>query len=134
MNIENFLILIKIKNPTFFSHLIFILQTIEIYANESELGQNATYKKIFYIFISTFGTFVPLILLATFNCFLVAAVHRSHKMRHTMTNTRQVIFFHSFVCDIWIFIVNWVGYRFFFFAYFSFWNLIFLCWFLSNLN
>ncbi|KAJ6636832.1 Sex peptide receptor, partial [Pseudolycoriella hygida] len=62
---------------------------IEIYANESDLGQNAMYKKIFYIFISTFGTFVPLILLATFNCFLVAAVHRSHKIRHTMTNTRQ---------------------------------------------
>ncbi|XP_055679333.1 motilin receptor isoform X2 [Lutzomyia longipalpis] len=64
---------------------------VEIYfrAIPSELGKNTTYRTIFYIMTSVLFTFLPLILLATFNCFLIAAVHRSHKNRHKMTNTRQ---------------------------------------------
>ncbi|XP_059620905.1 motilin receptor [Phlebotomus argentipes] len=64
---------------------------VEIYfkAIPSELGKNSTYRTIFYIMTSVLFTFLPLILLATFNCFLIAAVHRSHKNRHQMTNARQ---------------------------------------------
>lgn len=61
-----------------------------IYADQSDLGKNDLYKEIFYILTTAFATFIPLILLTTFNCFLVATVHRSHKIRHKMTNTRQV--------------------------------------------
>lgn len=59
-----------------------------------------TYQAIFYPFTSVVFVFLPLILLATFNCFLIAAVHRSHRMRHKMTNTRRVrqfFFFKSFL-------------------------------------
>lgn len=57
---------------------------------------NTTYEAIFYTLTSIVFVFLPLILLATFNCFLVAAVHRSHRMRHKMTNTRRVnIFFYK---------------------------------------
>ncbi|GAB0096745.1 hypothetical protein DMENIID0001_123080 [Sergentomyia squamirostris] len=62
---------------------------INFKAIPSELGKNNTYRTIFYIMTSVLFTFLPLILLATFNCFLIAAVHRSHKNRHQMTNTRQ---------------------------------------------
>ena len=33
---------------------------------------------------------LPLILLSTFNCFLVAAVHNSTKLRRDMTHSRKV--------------------------------------------
>lgn len=69
---------------------LFQFQVYNIYADQSDLGKNELYKEIFYIFTSAVFTFLPLILLTTFNCFLVATVHRSHKIRRNMTNTRQV--------------------------------------------
>ncbi|KAG4078355.1 hypothetical protein HA402_013065 [Bradysia odoriphaga] len=67
----------------------FCVASTEIFASESLLGKDPTYKNIFYPFTSIVWTIIPVILLATFNCFLVAAVRRSHRMRRTMTNTRQ---------------------------------------------
>ncbi|XP_037039195.1 uncharacterized protein LOC119076515 isoform X2 [Bradysia coprophila] len=67
----------------------FCVPSTEIFDSESDLGKNPTYKSIFYPFTSIVWTIIPVILLATFNCFLVAAVRRSHRMRRTMTNTIQ---------------------------------------------
>lgn len=72
------------------SKFVINFQIYYIYADQSELGKNDLYKEIFYILTTAFATFIPLILLTTFNCFLVATVHRSHRIRHKMTNTRQV--------------------------------------------
>lgn len=51
---------------------------------------NKTYLTIVYYTVVVLFTFLPLILLATFNCFLVAAVHNSTKLRRDMTHSRKV--------------------------------------------
>lgn len=58
---------------------------------QTQLGRNATYKTVFYWFSSVTFAFLPLILIATFNCFLVNAVRKSQKERKTMTKS-QVCF------------------------------------------
>lgn len=60
---------------------------IELFIKSSRLGSNSTYIKVFYNFTSVVFVFLPLVLLATFNCFLIQAVRRSHKMRNKMTNS-----------------------------------------------
>lgn len=68
----------------------FATQDFLLKAVESELARNNTYSTIVSYMAAIIFTFLPLILLATFNCFLVAAVHRSTKLRRDMTHSRKV--------------------------------------------
>lgn len=54
----------------------------------TQLGRNATYRTIFYWFSSVTFAFLPLILIATINCFLVNAVRKSQKERKKMTKSQ----------------------------------------------
>lgn len=56
----------------------------------SALGSNETYLTIVTYTSAVLFTFLPLILLTTFNCFLIAAVHNSTRIRRNMTNSRKV--------------------------------------------
>lgn len=56
----------------------------------SDLGKNETYGTIVSYVAAILFTFVPLILLGTFNCFLVAAVRKSTKLRRDMTHSKKV--------------------------------------------
>lgn len=55
----------------------------------SPLGQNGTYKSIYYWLTSVLFIFVPLIFLIVFNSFLIRSVHISRKERAQMTNTES---------------------------------------------
>lgn len=87
-----------------FSLVVFlkVIEDISLYVIPSALGASETYKKSFFLFSSVVFVFLPLILLGTFNCFLVAAVRRSHKMRHKMTNTRTTVSFWLTVCHVFL--------------------------------
>lgn len=54
---------------------------------ESDLGRNALYKTIYYRFTSITFSFIPLILLAVFNSFLIRSVHVSRRQRSKMTHS-----------------------------------------------
>lgn len=69
---------------------LFVTQEVFLKAVPSELGMNETYQTIVTYTAAVLFTFLPLILLATFNCFLIAAVHNSTKLRRNMTNSRKV--------------------------------------------
>lgn len=58
---------------------------------QSEFSQSASYINFFYYPSTFFGTLLPFVLLSILNGFLIWTVRKSHKMRHAMTNTRQVI-------------------------------------------
>lgn len=54
----------------------------------TQLGRNATYRTIFYWFSSVSFAFLPLIMIATINCFLVNAVRKSQVERKKMTKSQ----------------------------------------------
>lgn len=107
-------------SPLFFFATAQIYEELSLFAVDSSLRKSETYQRIFFPFTSIVFVFLPLILLGTFNCFLVSAVRRSHKMRHKMTNARStvsksvyvwmggwkniillnIMFLYQFVCDI----------------------------------
>lgn len=51
----------------------------------SKLGENTTYKSIYYWLTAALFVFVPLLLLGIFNSFLIRSVHISRKERNAMT-------------------------------------------------
>ncbi|XP_018323381.1 uncharacterized protein LOC108735748 [Agrilus planipennis] len=55
----------------------------------TKLGKNKTYQKVYYWFSSIVFGLLPLVLIATFNCFLVNAVYKSQKQRKVMTNSQD---------------------------------------------
>lgn len=55
----------------------------------SSFGQNQSFKTCFFVYTVVVFTFLPFILLATFNFYLIAAVHRSHRLRSKMTNNSR---------------------------------------------
>ncbi|XP_018567617.1 FMRFamide receptor-like isoform X4 [Anoplophora glabripennis] len=57
----------------------------------TSLGKNDTYMTIMYWYSSLCFCLIPLILIATFNSFLVRAVYLSQKMRRQMTNSQESI-------------------------------------------
>lgn len=59
-----------------------------IQTEPTQLGKNTTYRTIFYWFSSVSFAFLPLILIATINCFLVNAVRKSQKERKKMTKSQ----------------------------------------------
>lgn len=63
----------------------------KIYRIDTEatnLGKNETYTTIFYWFSAIFFALLPLVLIATFNCFLVNALYKSQNRRKRMTNSQ----------------------------------------------
>ncbi|GLV32264.1 Proctolin receptor [Carabus blaptoides fortunei] len=62
---------------------------IKIRTELTHLGENKTYKTVFYWFTSITFVFLPLILMATFNCFLVNAVRKSQVTRRRMTKSKE---------------------------------------------
>lgn len=65
-------------------------QLIFVRATDSDLSTNLYYRAVFYPFTTVAFIFLPLILLATFNIFLVNAVRRSHQMRQSITRMSSV--------------------------------------------
>lgn len=57
---------------------------------DSDLGKSDLYKEIFFYFTAIVFKLIPLVLLTVLNTFLIVTVRKSHKMRNTMTNVRQV--------------------------------------------
>lgn len=57
---------------------------------QSDFSRSASYQNFFYYPSTFFGTLLPFVLLSILNGFLIRTVRKSHKMRHTMTNSRQV--------------------------------------------
>uniref|UniRef100_W8B1T9 Thyrotropin-releasing hormone receptor n=1 Tax=Ceratitis capitata TaxID=7213 RepID=W8B1T9_CERCA len=56
----------------------------------SELGENATYTRLWYFFTLFVFVLIPLLLLGTFNCFLIMLVRRSKNLRGEMTNANSI--------------------------------------------
>lgn len=63
----------------------------KIIVEPTNLGKNETYKTIFYWFTCIIFTFLPLALIATFNCFLVNIVRQSQKQRKKMTMAQVIL-------------------------------------------
>ncbi|RZC43234.1 uncharacterized protein BDFB_008730, partial [Asbolus verrucosus] len=55
----------------------------------TNLGNNKIYQTFMYWYSALFFALVPLVLIATFNCFLVHAVYKSQSRRRKMTNTQE---------------------------------------------
>ncbi|KAF2902954.1 hypothetical protein ILUMI_03223 [Ignelater luminosus] len=65
---------------------------IKNYTIETEptiLAKTEIYRKVFYWFSAICFGVLPLGMIATFNCFLISAVYRSHKKRKVMTNSQE---------------------------------------------
>lgn len=60
-------------------------------AQPSTFSRSDGYQNFFYYPSIFFGTLLPFVVLSILNGFLIWTVRKSHKMRHTMTNTRQVL-------------------------------------------
>lgn len=67
------------------------LKNITIDTELTNLGNNFTYSTFMAWYSAVFFCFLPLVVIATFNCFLIRAVYYSQKTRRAMTNS-QVIF------------------------------------------
>jgi hypothetical protein len=61
----------------------------KLYPTYSEFGQNDNYKTYYYWFTSALFVFIPLILLAVFNSFLIKSVHVSGRARSVMTQSKS---------------------------------------------
>ncbi|XP_060520582.1 FMRFamide receptor isoform X2 [Cylas formicarius] len=57
-----------------------------IYVESTNLGRNDNYRTFMSWYSAIFFGLFPLVLIATFNCFLIRAVYLSQKMRRQMTN------------------------------------------------
>lgn len=64
---------------------------------QSVFSRTSSYQNFFYYPSTFFGTLLPFVLLSILNGFLIWTVRKSHKMRHAMTNTRQVMNFIDFI-------------------------------------
>lgn len=54
----------------------------------TKLGQNETYQTAIYWFNAIIFALLPLVLIATFNSFLINALYKSHRSRKEMTNSQ----------------------------------------------
>lgn len=61
------------------------------YVVPSIFSQSDSYQNFFYYPSTIFGTLLPFVMLSILNAFLIWTVRKQHKMRHRMTNRRQVI-------------------------------------------
>ena len=66
-----------------------VTNTTYLQVTFSDFGQNELYKTIYYWSTVVLFVFVPFILLAVFNSFLICSVHQSKRRRKTMTRSGQ---------------------------------------------
>ncbi|KAH8421394.1 hypothetical protein KR009_003801, partial [Drosophila setifemur] len=66
------------QNTTYFLHM------------PSDLGMNDLYMSVWSLFTLLVFVLLPLLLLATFNCFLILLVHRSKSLRGDLTNANSI--------------------------------------------
>lgn len=78
------------KNKLDYDFISFSSQTHSYSIVQSNFSRSESYQNFFYYPSTIFGTLLPFILLSVLNGFLIWTVRKSHKMRHAMTNTRQV--------------------------------------------
>ncbi|XP_049818518.1 sex peptide receptor-related protein 2-like isoform X2 [Aethina tumida] len=67
------------------------LKNITIDTELTNLGNNFTYSTFMAWYSAVFFCFLPLVVIATFNCFLIRAVYYSQKTRRAMTNSQENI-------------------------------------------
>lgn len=81
--------------PNCFTHLFLSIRMYEqlhkYNAQPSAFSRSDGYQNFFYYPTIFFGTVLPFVVLSILNGFLIWTVRKSHKMRHAMTNTRQVL-------------------------------------------
>ncbi|CAG9861534.1 unnamed protein product [Phyllotreta striolata] len=63
----------------------------QIFVENTELGKSKTYMDFIYWYSAVFFAILPLLLIATFNFFLVKAVYSSLKTRRVMTNSQETV-------------------------------------------
>ncbi|XP_056643266.1 uncharacterized protein LOC130449461 isoform X3 [Diorhabda sublineata] len=64
-------------------------ERLRIDVENTELGKSKTYQDFIYWYSALFFAIIPLILIATFNCFLIRTVYLSQKIRRVMTNSQD---------------------------------------------
>ena len=84
-----FIICVSITLPTPFEWVVYehydmATNSTRMKVAFSELGQNATYKSIYYHTTVFLFVLLPLVLLVIFNSFLIRSVHQSTKQRSNM--------------------------------------------------
>ncbi|GFT38647.1 FMRFamide receptor [Nephila pilipes] len=89
-----FLLCFFITLPTAFEWIILekvdpVTNATQIQVDYSDLGNNPVYVTVYYWVISVLFVFIPLLLLAFFNAFLIKSVHSSKSRRKTMTRRRD---------------------------------------------
>lgn len=77
-------------NLCVFFPLLCIWQIHKYSVVPSIFSQSDSYQNFFYYPSTFFGTLLPFVMLTILNGFLIWTVRKHHKMRHTMTNRRQV--------------------------------------------
>ena len=83
-----FLICLAYVMPTPFEWII-VENKGKLHPDYSEFGRNDNYKTIYYWLTSALFVFIPLILLAVFNSFLIKSVHVSGRARSVMTQSKS---------------------------------------------
>lgn len=103
-----FIICVSITLPTPFEWVVYehtdpLTNSTRMKVAFSELGQNATYKSIYYHTTVFLFVLLPLVLLVIFNSFLIRSVHQSTKQRRKMVMGKGKDFIKQNRVLIWIF-------------------------------
>ncbi|KAH8388107.1 hypothetical protein KR093_011800 [Drosophila rubida] len=79
------------NNSAFEFNITLLCENRTMYRNVySPLGQNELYITIWSVYSLVVFVLLPLLLLATFNCFLILLVHRSKSVRGDLTNASSI--------------------------------------------
>ncbi|CAH1953729.1 unnamed protein product [Acanthoscelides obtectus] len=65
------------------------LKNLTIDVESTDLSKNMNYLNFIYWYSALFFGIIPLVLIATFNCFLIRAVYLSQQLRRVMTNSTE---------------------------------------------
>ncbi|VEN55250.1 unnamed protein product [Callosobruchus maculatus] len=84
MTVEN-------KNVTYKTYCCSKNLTIDV--ESTDLSKNRNYLNFIYWYSALFFGIIPLVLIATFNCFLIRAVYLSQQLRRVMTNSTENVLF-----------------------------------------
>ncbi|KAH8300988.1 hypothetical protein KR044_008173 [Drosophila immigrans] len=79
------------NNSAFEFNITQLCENRTVYKNVySDLGKNELYITIWSVYSMVVFVLLPLLLLATFNCFLILLVHRSKNVRGDLTNASSI--------------------------------------------
>nr|CAH7722349.1 unnamed protein product [Callosobruchus chinensis] len=68
-------------------------KNLTIDVESTDLSKNRNYLNFIYWYSALFFGIIPLVLIATFNCFLIRAVYLSQQLRRVMTNSTDNVLF-----------------------------------------